>query len=99
MEEAAAAQLAVFSSPAAHRHSVLPAKCTGCRDKNFSKTKTAPTLGGGIAYVETREGENRREGDVGWKPRCSSIRRGFLPRENLLQLATVSTSPHHIIHL
>lgn len=62
----------------------------------FSKTKTAPTLGGGIYRDEGgRHGGRGEEGTVGWKPRCSSVRGGFLPGDNLLQICSFHKSTAH----
>lgn len=83
-----------LSSPPAQRHSVWPATCAGRWDKNDPRPKQPQRMTGG--YIETRQGGREGEGGaVGWKPRCSSIRGGFLPGDNLLQSCSFHESTPH----
>lgn len=87
-----------LSSPPAQRHSVWPATCTGCWDKNDPRPKQPQRMTGG--YIETRQGG--REGEGGGRldgnPDAPALEEGFY-QEITFSKAAVSTSPHHIIHL
>lgn len=59
-----------------------PPNALGAGLKNISPrpTKTAPTLGGGIAYIETREGEIGGRGRLDGNPDAPALEEGFTGR-------------------
>lgn len=85
----------------------LPAKCTGCWDKNSPRPKQHQE---GL-YRDKREGGRDGEeeggerewgrgegGYVDGNPDAPALEEGFY-QEITYSKAAVSTSPHHIIHL